>query len=67
MGVIEIVKKQEREKGKREGILEGIQEAKKDIVQNLIGRLSLSDEEISRIADVTIDYVRQIRAAIAHK
>lgn len=53
MGVIEIVKKQEREEGR--------QEVKKEVVESLILELNITDEQAARIARVTVDFVRKIR------
>ena len=56
MGVIEIVKKQERQ--------QGAEQKSYEVVKNLILELGLSDERAARIAEVTIDFVRKVRTEL---
>ncbi len=67
MGVKEIL----LERRKQEGIEIGIQkaEARKnhDFVENLITKLSLSDEQAADIAEVTIEFVAKVREELKNK
>ncbi len=56
MGVIDIVKRYEREEGKLE--------EKELLVRNLITKLGLSDQQIAEVAEVDVSFVKKIRAAL---
>jgi len=56
MGVIDIVKRHEREEGKLE--------EKELLVRNLIIKLSLPDQQIAEVAEVDTAFVKKIRAAL---
>lgn len=49
-------------RGEKRGIVRGIEKGKKIIVKNLLKSSSFSDKEIANIAEVTIDFVKDIRA-----
>lgn len=60
MGVIEVVKKQERQAG----IALGIAKGKIGFVENLITQLNLPDETIAQAAEVSLEFVQEIRKKI---
>lgn len=45
----------------------GAQKKSYDVVENLIMELGLADEQIARIAAVSIDFVQKVRADLAKK
>ncbi len=51
-------------RGEIKGKLQGEVEKSRNIVENLILELGLSDETIARIADVSLDFVKSIRAGL---
>ena len=83
MGVLELLKKQAREtglqegrqegrqqgrqEGRREGLQEGAAQKSEEVVRNLIVDLGLMDEQAAKIANVTIDFVRKVRAGLNRK
>ena len=82
MGVIEVIKKQERKQGIKQGMKqgmekgmkEGIEQARKQAVQksrevleNLILELKLTDQEAARIAGVDVDFARKVRKELNQK
>ena len=56
----ENAKKEGREEGIKEGIKEGIEKSKLEVVRNSINN-GLNDDIICKIADVSIDVVKEIR------
>lgn len=52
-------------KGIEQGIEQGIDLKNHEIVQNLIMKLGLSDEQVAGVAGVTVGFVKEVRAAIA--
>ena len=60
-----------REEGREEGRLEGKEEGREakssEVVTNLIAELDLSDEDISRIANVSLAFVQEIRENLKNK
>lgn len=68
MGVIDIVKRQEREEGKVEGKLQGKLEGKLEekelLVRNLITKLGLPDHQIADVAEVDVEFVEKVRAKL---
>lgn len=63
MGVIEIIKRQERQ----EGMQQGADLKSTEVVKNLILELNTSDEQAARIAEVSVDFVRKVRAELNKK
>lgn len=63
MGVIEVVKKQERQLG----LKQGVKQKSSEVVENLIVKLGLSDEQIMDIAEVSLDFVKKVRASLSKK
>ena len=53
--------------GVREGIKKGINEAKADVVRNLLLNTDFSIEKIAKLALVSLDFVQQVRAALQNK
>ncbi len=52
------------EKGKVEGIAEGIEEKSRQIVINLLNDTPFDDKRIATLAAVSIDFVQKIRREI---
>ncbi|MFT3945795.1 MAG: hypothetical protein QM763_02380 [Agriterribacter sp.] len=71
MGIIETIKKIEREegieigikKGREEGIEEGlekgIEKGKREVIENLIIKLGLSDKQVADIAEMPVSFVKK--------
>ena len=55
------------EKGIEQGIEKGIDLKSHEIVQNLITKLGLSDEQAAGVAGVSIEFVRDVRAEMTKK
>ncbi|GGH31465.1 hypothetical protein FAZ19_22480 [Sphingobacterium alkalisoli] len=53
------------EKAKSQGVLQGIEKGvekgKQDAVENLITELSLTDDTIARIAEVSLEFAKKVR------
>lgn len=45
----------------------GEAKGKAEVVENLIVKLGLSDEQIAEVAEVTLDFVKKIRASLKKK
>lgn len=60
MGIEELL----LDRAERKGLEKGIEKGKHNVVENLITELNLSDEQIARIAEVTVDFVKKIRLEI---
>jgi hypothetical protein len=56
MGVIEVVKRQERQQERLE--------VKTQTIRNLILKLNLSDKQIADVAEVPVSFVKKIRASL---
>ena len=87
MGIIETIKKIEREegieiglergikkgleKGREEGIEEGLEKGiakgKREVIENLITKLGLSDKQVADVTEMQVSFVRKIRAALKKK
>ncbi|MGK6351615.1 hypothetical protein [Parapedobacter sp. DT-150] len=63
MGVIEAIKRQERQ----QGLQQGSEQKSYDVVENLIVKLGLSDEQAADIAEVSTEFVHKVRADLAKK
>ncbi|MBX3257408.1 MAG: hypothetical protein KF862_25005, partial [Chitinophagaceae bacterium] len=63
MGIIEAIKKIERE----EGIEIGMEKGKQEVIENLITELGLPDKQAARIARVPEAFVKKIRASLKKK
>ncbi|SEM33602.1 hypothetical protein SAMN05216436_103242 [bacterium A37T11] len=61
MGIIETVKGINKEEGKIEGKIEG----KTEVVKNLIVKLGFSNEQAADIAEVSAEFVREVRTSLA--
>ena len=59
MGVIEVLKMQERR--------DAIEEKNHSVVENLIIKLGLSDEQAADVAEVKIGFVKKVRKELAKK
>ena len=76
MGIIETIKKIEREegfekglvkgreKGIEEGMEKGIEKGKWEVIENLIIKLGLSDKQVADIAEMPVSFVKKIRASL---
>ncbi|MEN6456940.1 MAG: hypothetical protein ABFD10_22015 [Prolixibacteraceae bacterium] len=56
MGVIDVIKRQERQQGQLEG--------KTQTIRNLILKFDLSDKQIADAAEVPVSFVKKIRASL---
>ena len=63
MGIIETIKKIERE----EGIEIGMEKGKRDVIENLIIKLGLSDKQAADIAEMPVSFVKKVRASLKNK
>ena len=80
MGIIETIKKIEREegfemgmeKGREKGIEEGmekgiekgIEKGKREVIENLIIKLGLSDKQVADIAEMPVSFVKKVRVSL---
>jgi flagellar biosynthesis/type III secretory pathway protein FliH len=83
MGIIETIKKIEREegieigmkkgmekgieKGIEKGMEKGIEKGKQEVIENLIIKMGLSDKQAADIAEMPVSFVKKIRAALKKK
>jgi len=70
MGVIEVVKRQEREQGLQQGLQQGLEQLEEKnykVVANLIQQLGLDDQSAAEVAEVSVDFVRKVRAGLEKK
>ncbi|MFT4019554.1 MAG: hypothetical protein QM668_21500 [Agriterribacter sp.] len=75
MGIIETIKKIEREegieigikKGREEGIEEGLEKGKREVIENLIIKTELSDKQVADVTEMSVSFVKKIRAALKKK
>ena len=79
MGIIETIKKIEREegfeigmekgmeKGIEKGIAKGIEKGKREVIENLIIKLGLSDKQVADVTEMSVSFVRKIRASLKNK
>jgi hypothetical protein len=63
MGIIETIKKIERE----EGFEKGIEKGKQEVIENLITAFALSDKQAARIAGVPEAFAKRVRASLKKK
>jgi hypothetical protein len=54
-------------KGRKLGVIEGKLEEKREVVESLIKKLKLSDNNIADLANVDIDFVKRVRQEINNK
>jgi transposase len=66
MGLIRTIKKV-APGGLEKGEEEGQEEQKKQLVLSLITQLGMSDEQASEVAQVSVSFVKEVRAALAAK
>jgi hypothetical protein len=79
MGIIETIKKIEREEGieigrekgieegLEKGIEKGIEKGKREVIENLITKLGLSDKQVADIAEMPVSFVKKVRASLKNK
>lgn len=63
MGVIEVVKKQERQLG----LQQGVQQKSYEFVENLIKDTDFDDVKIASLAVVSVSFVKKVRASLSKK
>jgi hypothetical protein len=51
----------------RKGERVGLEKARNTVIENLLTKLGFSDEKAAEIAEVSIEYVREIRASLEAK
>ena len=66
MGLIRTIKKV-APGGLEKGEEEGQEEQKKQLVLSLITQLGMSDEQASEVAQVSVSFVKEVRAALPAK
>jgi hypothetical protein len=54
-------------KGMEKGMEKGAEQKSLEVVKKLIGKLELTDPQISDIAGVSVDYVKKIRISLKRK
>ncbi|MFB5946594.1 hypothetical protein [Albibacterium profundi] len=64
MGVIDVIKKHERQEGLQKGLQQGAEQKAIGVVKNLIKELGLADEQVARIAEVPVELVRKVRTEL---
>ena len=67
MGVIEVLKKQERQQGLEQGLQQGAEQKSYEVVSNLLAAGKFTDSEIANFASVTEDFVKKVRADLGKK
>jgi hypothetical protein len=67
MGIIETIKKIEREEGFEKGMVKGIEKGKQDVIENLIIKLGLSDKQVADIAEMPVSFVKKVRVSLKKK
>ena len=60
MGIIETIKKIERE----EVFEKGIEKGKQEVIENLIIKLRLSDKQVADIAEMPVSFVKKVRVSL---
>ena len=63
MGIVETIKERETQKILQKGKAEG----KAEVVRNLIIKLGLPDAQAAEVAEVTVAFVRKVRASLKKK
>ena len=64
MGILEAVKKIEKERARHEGLQEGAMQKSYEVVRNLIQQLVLPDEQIAQLAGTSNDFVQKVRCEL---
>lgn len=71
MGIVETIKERETQKilerGIEKGRIEGKTEGKAEIVRNLITKLGLPDAQAAEVAEVSVAFVKKVRASLKKK
>ncbi len=67
MGIVETVKEIVREETERKTELKVEEKKNTEFVTNLIVKLGLNDEQTADVGEVSIDFVRKVRASLAKK
>lgn len=67
MGIIETIKKIEREEGIEIGMERGIEKGKREVIENLIIKMGLSDKQVADVTEMPVSFVKKIRAALKKK
>lgn len=67
MGVIEVLKKQERQQGLERGLQQGVEQKSYEFVVNLLAAGKFTIAEIANYATVSEDFVKKVRADLAKK
>ena len=71
MNTLDIYTEKRRKEGFEEGIQKGIEKGKEekgfDIVENLINKLGLDDQQAAEIAEVPVSFVLKVRKTLCKK
>ncbi|ANI88885.1 hypothetical protein A9P82_06005 [Arachidicoccus ginsenosidimutans] len=70
--VMEYARRESKAEGKAEGIAEGMEkgmekgkaEGKAEVVRNLIIKLGFTDAQAADVAEVSLDFVKKVRASL---
>ena len=55
------------ETARREALQEGVNEAKVEVVKNLLLDFGFTDEQAAKAATVSVDFVRKVRSALQNQ
>lgn len=67
MGIIEVVKKRERQSGLKQGVKQGLEQKSYEVVRNLLATSRFTMAEIADFATVTEEFVEKVRADLSKK
>ncbi|ANI88884.1 hypothetical protein A9P82_06000 [Arachidicoccus ginsenosidimutans] len=66
--VMEYARRESKAEGKAEGIAEGMEKGmekgKAEVVRNLIIKLGFTDAQAADVAEVSLDFVKKVRASL---
>lgn len=55
------------EKGRKAGIEEGIEKKSMEVIENLLFKLGLTDQQAAEIAEVPLSFVKKVRTTLNKK
>jgi flagellar biosynthesis/type III secretory pathway protein FliH len=55
------------EKGREKGMEKGIEKGRREVIENLITKLRLSDKQVADIAEMPVSFVKKIRDSLKNK
>lgn len=63
MGVIEQVREMRYQEARELGLQEGLEEARREIVKNLLDQTEFSDDKIASLANVPLSFIEKVKQA----